>query len=128
MAQQESLVQARSRALPPQAVFGPAFTPGCAARPEILDCHMTPVSRVYAAPAGLGHSVRSVCRKELLDTGLWMTLAHGDFVAYVGPAGIHDGVITAIRYRNPNLEVEIGASDGSAVLATFRNVAEDVTF
>jgi hypothetical protein len=60
----------------------------------------------------------------LLDTGLRITLEHGDFVAYVGPAGIHDGVITAVRHRNPNLEVDIRASDGSTILASFRNVTE----
>jgi hypothetical protein len=34
-------------------------TPGCAARPNVLDCCATPVSRVYAAPARLRHSARS---------------------------------------------------------------------
>ena len=46
------------------------------------------------------------------------------FVAYLGPAEIHDGVVTKVRHQNTNLEVEIRGADGSTISVYFRDVIE----
>ncbi len=46
------------------------------------------------------------------------------FVAYLGPAAIHDGVVRKVRHPNSSLEVEIRGADGSTISVYFRDVAE----
>ncbi len=51
-------------------------------------------------------------------------LAQGDFIAYLGPAAIHDGVVTSVRHRNASLAVTIRGADETVISVFFQNVIE----
>ena len=52
------------------------------------------------------------------------TLKQVEFVAYLGPPEIHDGVIRRVRRENANCEVEIRGADGSSISVHFCGVTE----
>jgi small ligand-binding sensory domain FIST len=49
-----------------------------------------------------------------------------EFVQYVGPAEIHDGVVTNITRQGGTLDVEVRGSEGTAISIRFRDVTEVV--
>jgi hypothetical protein len=51
-------------------------------------------------------------------------MAQAEFVAYLGPVEIHDGVIKTVRRQNATLAVEIRGADGATIVVRFRNVSE----
>jgi 2'-5' RNA ligase len=52
------------------------------------------------------------------------TLEQSRFVAYLGPAEIHDSVIEKVRHRNASLEVEIRGADGTLIAVQFHRIIE----
>ena len=51
-------------------------------------------------------------------------MEQSEFVAYLGPAEIHDGVVTSAKHRNASLTVTIRGADGTVISVSFQNVIE----
>ena len=56
------------------------------------------------------------------EANLLLTLDDDEFVAYLGPAAIHDGIIKSIQHHNSDLEVTIQGADGTVISIYFANV------
>ena len=52
------------------------------------------------------------------------TSEKGEFIAYLGPAEIHDGIVKSVGRQDASLQVTIRGADGTVISVAFQNVIE----